>query len=177
MMEKIGTSNAGRRSGGIAFEPLAERHRKEVIDVLNDYILHSTAAFREKAVGYDHFDKFLDKDDVYHGYAITDEENGILGFCTLEPFKNLDPFKATAEAMYFIKKEYIGKGIGNETLARLEADAKRMGIRKLVVDIADDNVISISFHRRNGFREYGKLEKCWTKFGKALGIVYMEKDL
>ncbi|MCE1169091.1 MAG: N-acetyltransferase family protein [Sphingobacteriia bacterium] len=161
----------------IAFEPLLECHRKDVIDILNYYISSTTAAFRDKAVDYDHFSNFLDKDNVYLGYAIKDDSNLVIGFCTIEPFKNMQPFKMTAEVMYFIKKEYIGKGIGTSVLGKLEDDAKRLGVKKLIVDITDDNDISISFHKKNGFREYGRLKKCWKKFEKDLGIVYMEKDI
>ncbi len=154
-----------------------ERHRKNVIDILNYYIQSTTAAFRDKTVDYGHFDNFLDKESVYQGYAIKNESDAVVGFCTLEPFKNIVPFQTTAEVMYFIEREYIGKGIGTKTLRKLEDEAKRLGIRKLIVDITDDNETSLDFHTRNGFREYGRLKKCWKKFGKDLGIVYMEKDI
>ena len=161
----------------IVFEPLAERHRKDVIDILNHYIACTTAAYRDKVVDFAHFDNFLNKENVYNGYAIKNGENEVIGFCTLEPFKSFAPFKATAEAMYFIKIGYTGKGVGSRALARLEDDARRLEIRKLVVDIADDNETSISFHKNNDFKEYGRLNRCWRKFGKDLGIVYMDKEI
>ena len=161
----------------INFKPFEEKHREGVIDILNYYIKMTTAAFREDIVDYTHFDKIIDKNDVYSGYAITASGEEIVGFCTLEPFKNIRSFKKTAEAMYFIKKEYIGKGIGKRALQRLENDAKEIGISKIIVDITDDNENSIRFHERNGFIEYGRLKKCWNKFGRDLGIVYMEKDI
>lgn len=161
----------------MTFEPLTERHRKDVIDILNYYISSTTAAFRDKAVDYAHFDNFLDKDSVYRGYAITDGDNTVIGFCTLEPIKHYQTFKTTAEVMYFIGREYTGKGMGKTILEKLEADAKALGIKKLIVDITDDNDISIRFHKKNGFTEYGRLGNCWKKFGKDLGIVYMEKDI
>lgn len=161
----------------IVFEPLIEEYRKDVIDILNYYISSTTAAFREEVVGYSHFDNFLDKTSVYSGYVIKNEEDNVIGFCTLEPFKNIKPFQKTAEVMYFIKKEYIGKGIGSKTLEKLEKDAREHGINKIVVDITDDNETSIDFHKRNGFKEYGRLNRCWKKFGKDLGIVYMEIEI
>lgn len=161
----------------VVFEPLKEAHRTEVIDILNYYIENTTAAFREDKVDYTHYDQFIDKCNVYIGYAIKTEDDVMIGFCTLEPFKNINPFKSTAELMYFIKEEYIGKGVGTKSIKRLEKDAKERGINKLVVDITDDNDRSISFHKRNGFIEYGRLRKCWKKFGKDLGIVFMEKAI
>jgi phosphinothricin acetyltransferase len=161
----------------VSFEPLGEQHREAVIDLLNFYISSTTAAFRDKTVDYSHFDNFIDKDGVLRGYAIKSESGAVIGFCTLEPFKNIPPFRATAEAMYFIKKEYVGKGIGAIILEKLEEDARRFGIRKLVVDVTDDNEASLKFHRKHGFREYGRLRNCWKKFDMDLGIVFMEKDI
>jgi phosphinothricin acetyltransferase len=79
--------------------------------------------------------------------------------------------------MYFLLPQATGKGIGKEILQRLEADAIEKGITKIVVDICDENTISIEFHRKNGFSEYGRLKECWQKHGKKLGIVFMEKQL
>jgi len=159
------------------FEPLSEQYREDVIDILNYYISSTTAAFRDDVVGYSYFDNFLDKANVYSGYVMTNEEGTVMGFCTLEPFKNIKPFQKTAEVMYFIKREYVGKGIGKATLSQLEKDAEEHGINKLVVDITDDNEVSITFHKRNGFTEYGRLNDCWRKFEKDLGIIYMEKQI
>ena len=41
--------------------------------------------------------------------------------------------------MYFIKPEMAGKGVGREIVSLLENDAKRRGMKKLVVDISDKN--------------------------------------
>jgi phosphinothricin acetyltransferase len=161
----------------VSFEPLGESHRETVIDLLNFYISSTTAAFRDKAVNYSHFDNFLDKDGVLRGYAIKCESGAVIGFCTLEPFKNIPPFRTTAEVMYFILKGYVGKGIGAIILEKLEDDARRLGIRKLIVDVTDDNEASLKFHRKHGFSEYGRLRSCWKKFDKDLGIVFMEKNI
>ena len=76
--------------------------------------------------------------------------------------------------MYAIRSYY---GIGKKALDRLEEDAGRMGIGKIVVNVSDDNDRSIGFHRRNGFIEYGRLGSVGRKLGKSFGIVYMEKTL
>lgn len=161
----------------VVFETLAEQHRKEVVDILNYYISSTTAAFRDKTVDYSHFDCSLDEDSVYRGYAIKNGTNKVIGFCTLEPFKHIKTFKSTAEVMYFIDKDCLGKGIGTKAIEKLEQDARLMGISKLVADVTDDNQISIGFHKKNGFKEYGRLRNCWKKFGKDLGVVYFEKDI
>jgi len=161
----------------ITFEALGDAHRKPVIDIFNHYVTTTTAAYRAEAVDYAFFDGFCDPDDVLASYAIVASPGGVVGFCTLEPFKGLASFAGNAETMYFLSKDWVGKGIGGETLAFLEGEARGRGVTKLLVDITDDNEASLAFHRKHGFREYGHLENCWQKFEKPLGIVYMEKNI
>ena len=79
--------------------------------------------------------------------------------------------------MYFIKSGMTGKGMGRKILSLLENDAKQHSMKKLVVDISDENEQSIAFHKNNGFVEYGRLKNCWKKFGRNIGIVYMYKEI
>ncbi len=160
----------------IAFERLTEEHRIAVIDILNYHIEHTTAAYRAERVGYGHFDGFLNDAGILSSYAIKADEE-VIGFCILEYFKNLGNFRKTGDVMYFIKPGFTGKGIGREALRRLERDALDNGMDRIVVDISDGNEGSVRFHEKNGFREYGRLADCWNKFGKKLGIVFMEKVL
>ncbi len=154
---------------------MTEAHRKPVIDILNHYILHSTAAYREEEVGYRHFDGMLPGNDVISSYVAI-EDNTILGFCVLEFHKGISTFKKLGDAMYFLLPEATGRGIGKRILEQLEIDAAKKGITKIIVDICDENTKSIEFHKKNGFVEYGRLRNCWEKHGKKLGIVFMEKE-
>lgn len=161
----------------IRFEALNERHRRAVIDILNYYVENSTAAYRSEPVDYGFYDNFLEEAKEYPGYAVIDQDDSIIGFCTLEAFMPIKTFSAVAEATYFIHNAYTGKGIGKKALDRLEEDAERMGISKIVVNISDDNDRSIDFHKGNGFIEYGRLGSVGHKLCKRFGIVYMEKTL
>jgi phosphinothricin acetyltransferase len=160
----------------VRFIKLTEEYRNETIDILNYYIENTTSAYRAEKVSYDFFENIIDE-NVVSAYVIMNKSNDVIGFCTLEKYKNIGTFDELGDCMYFMKVDMTGKGIGREILALLENDAKQNGMKKIVVDISDENEKSIAFHRKNGFIEYGRLEKCWKKFGKNLGIVYMYKDL
>lgn len=111
----------------IYFIPLAEQHRKDVIDILNYYIRQTTAAFRDTEVDYAHFDDFLHDPSILRAYCITQNAKTV-GFCLLEAFKPIKPFACTAEVTYFLKADYVGLGIGREMLNTLESEARSLGI-------------------------------------------------
>ena len=160
----------------IHFNRLTAKYKKETIDIFNYYIEHTTAAYRSEKVDYDFFSALVD-DDVVSAYAIMNNANDVIGFCILEKYKNIRTFDGIGDCMYFIKSGMTGKGMGRKILSLLENDAKQHSMKKLVVDISDENEQSITFHKNNGFVEYGRLKNCWKKFGRNIGIVYMYKEI
>ena len=160
----------------IHFNRLTAKYKKETIDIFNYYIEHTTAAYRSEKVGYDFFNTLVD-DDIVSAYAIMNNANEVIGFCMLEKYKNIRTFDGIGDCMYFIKSGMTGKGMGRKILSLLENDAKQHSMKKLVVDISDENEQSIAFHKNNGFVEYGRLKNCWKKFGRNIGIVYMYKEI
>ena len=161
----------------IAFEKLEMKHGKEVVEILNYYIENTTSAYREKAVDEDFSLKFLESSDIHCSFVMKNIENKVIGFCTLEPHIAISVFSKVAEVMYFIHHEHTGNGIGSLALKKLEEEARKRGIQKLLADTSDENIGSMSFHRKNGFVEYGRLTDIGEKFGRKFGVVYLVKDL
>lgn len=160
----------------IHFNKLTEKYKKETIDIFNYYIEHTTSAYRSEKVDYDFFSALVDE-NVVCAYAVMNNSNDVIGFCMLEKYKNIRTFDGIGDCMYFIKSGMTGKGMGRKILSLLENDAKQHSMKKLVVDISDENEQSIAFHKNNGFVEYGRLKNCWKKFGRNIGIVYMYKEI
>ncbi|AOT68975.1 GNAT family N-acetyltransferase [Geosporobacter ferrireducens] len=159
------------------FENLKLEHQEAVVSILNYYIEETFAAYREEAVKNEHFLKFIDDSEVHCGYAIKNSQNGVVGFCLLEPYGSYSTFSEVAEIMYFIHPDYTGKGVGTLALEKLEVEAKKRGIKKLLADISSENICSIKFHEKNGFVEYGRLKNIGKKFNKYFSVVYMGKEI
>jgi phosphinothricin acetyltransferase len=134
------------------------------------------AAYREHEVEPDYFLGFLEVGKTHPGYAIVDEAENVIGFCMLKPHIALSTFSQTAEIMYFIDPEFTGRGVGSAALARLERDAKDMGITKILASISSENEGSQNFHRKNGFVEYGRFPDIGKKFGRRFGVIWMGKE-
>lgn len=159
------------------FEPLTLAHQDEVMAIFNHYIEHSMAAYRETAVGRDHFLGFIEHADRYPAYALLDGDGRVAGFAWMEPYASYSTFAGVAEVSYFLAPQHTGKGLGSEALRRLEADARRLGLRKLVANISSANPECVAFHRHRGFEEYGRLKDIGHKHGTTFSVVWMGKDL
>lgn len=152
-------------------------HQEDVIGILNHYIETSFAAYRQNVVDLNHFFKLLDTTTVYGSYVMIQDDHKVLGFGLLEKFSLHETFSKVAVVMYFIDPMHVGQGLGVIMLEKLEVEAKLKGIINLVADMSSKNQVSIEFHQKHGFIEYGRLREAGEKFGTSFDLIYMVKRL
>jgi L-amino acid N-acyltransferase YncA len=162
----------------LRFDVMTKEYSKEVMDIFNYYVVQSFAAYPESPLPYEFFNKFLELTKGYPAFVIKNVESGkIVGFCFLRAYNPFSTFRETAEITYFLEKDEVGKGIGKKALEKLEGDAKKIGIKRLLADISSENQQSITFHKKNGFKECGRFLKVGKKNGENFDVVWMEKTL
>jgi GNAT superfamily N-acetyltransferase len=84
----------------------------------------------------------------------------------------LDPTSAEVKRMY-VEPEQRGKGVGWAVLAGLEAAARQLGVRRLVLETGVYQEAAIALYRRAGF---GQVE-CWGEYATSTTSVCYAKDL
>ena len=162
----------------IDFVPLEEAHRVQFMDILNDYSENSFAAYPETSMPYERFDLFLENAKSYPAYAAVDTESGaVVGFFHLRPYNPLPTFRETCEWTVFFRRDAVGQGLGARALRLLEEEAGMRGVRHIIGCVVSKNEASLSFHRKNGFSEAGRLVSIGKKFGEYFDVVYMQKTL
>jgi phosphinothricin acetyltransferase len=139
----------------ICFEIMAESHGKEVMEIFNYYVENSLAAFPENKLPVEAYGMFLKMTQGYPAYVL----------------------RETAEISYFLKPDSAKKGIGTQALRKLEEEAIKKGIRKILACISSENIASIKFHQKNGFTECGCFHHAGKKHGRYFDLVWMEKDI
>lgn len=55
---------------------------------------------------------------------------------------------------FFLREEYRGRGWGKKTMAFLEADARKLGVRVLHLEVIDQNEAALNLYRKLGFRAH-----------------------
>lgn len=86
----------------------------------------------EQKLPYEFFDHFLKMCEGYPALTTTDEQGNILGFGMLRAYSPFPTFAKTAEATYFIKPRYTGKGIGEKILDSISCNVIYENLRKLL---------------------------------------------
>lgn len=84
----------------------------------------------------------------------------------------LDATTAEAKRMY-VEPDQRGRGIGRAVLAGLESAARRLGVRRLVLETGIHQDAALVFYRRAGFTPID----CWGEYASSPTSICMEKRL
>ena len=118
---------------------------------------------------YDHVAQFP--------WLVWEEEGEILGYAYGSlPFERA-AYGWCAEASVYLKSEARGQGIGKKLYEALEKILKAQGYCKIYAIITSENAASLAFHRKMGYKFTGEFPNCGYKFGRWMGVIWMEKDL
>ena len=110
-------------------------------------------------------------------WLVWEAEGEILGYAyACRPFERA-AYSWCAEPSIYLKPSAQGKGIGRKLYSSLEELLKIQGYRVLLALITGENDRSVRFHEKQGYVFAGELIGCGYKFGKWLGVFWMEKQL
>jgi L-amino acid N-acyltransferase YncA len=157
--------------------PMSADDRQAVMDIFNYYVEHSFAAYPEKRLPDEAFDLFLQIAKDYPTGVARDQNDEIVGFGFLHPFRPLAEFVRTAEVSYSIRSDHAGRGLGKKLLEHFENEGRARGIKTFSANISSLNPVSIEFHRKNGFVECGRFKSVGVKNGREFDMVWMQKFL
>jgi GNAT superfamily N-acetyltransferase len=81
---------------------------------------------------------------------------------------------ATAEVKrMYVEPDQRGKGVGRAVLARLEAAARQLGARRLVLETGIHSPDALALYHRAGFTQID----CWGEYASSPTSICMEKIL
>lgn len=156
-------------------EPVRDEDGNQVIDIFNYYVENSFAAYPENKVPYEFFQTFLNLTQGYPFLVAKDVSDRVVGFGSLRPYSPMPTFSHAAEITYFISPDHTRKGLGQQMLDRLLAEARKMGIVTILASISSLNQASLAFHKKNGFVECGRFTGIGRKKGQEFDVVWMQR--
>jgi len=105
-----------------------------------------------------------------HGTFLVARENGRAIGCGA--IHLLDSSTAEAKRMY-VEPDQRGRGVGRVVLAGLEAAAKQLRVRRLVLETGIYQDAALSLYRRAGFTQID----CWGEYASSPTSICFEKHL
>ena len=109
-------------------------------------------------------------------HRLVAEEGGeVLGWAALLPTSRRPCYAGVTEDSVYVAEHARGRGVGRALLDRLLVDADRAGIWTIQPSVFADNVASIEFHKRCGFRMVGMRERIAQLDGVWRDTVLLER--
>lgn len=157
--------------------PARESDIADVREIYNYYVTNSMVTFDEKRWTLAQWrEKFAHLTKLGMPFLVAQSPSGqILGYALVQPWKSKSAYRYTVENSIYLGQAAAGKGLGRALLEALIAAAQEAGIREIVAAVSDRGAeASIALHEKLGFVEVGRMGRVGFKFGRWLGVVYLQ---
>lgn len=159
------------------FIPVSVDDTNSLLQIYNYYILNSTATFHIEPITLDEMSSILFADDPLYESFIIKNENSILGYVLLTPYKKREAYRRSAEVTLYLHPDFIGLGVGTKAINFIEELARKKRIKTLLSIICGENISSIKLFEKCNYIKSGHLKNVGEKFGRALDIIIYQKEL
>ena len=110
-------------------------------------------------------------------WLVWEEDGRVLGYAyAARPFERAG-YSWCAEPSIYLHDDARGRKIGQQLYAVLEEILKKQGYCVSYALITSENLTSLRFHEKCGYSTVAVFPDCGRKFGRWLGLHWMEKRL
>lgn len=140
------------------------------------YVENTTFSFEYTAPAYETFLNRFTKYTQQLPWLVWEEKGEVLGYAYGSlPFERA-AYSWCCEVSVYVAPHAHGRGIGKKLYAVLEEIMWRQGYRIIYSLITSENTGSLAFHEKVGYRFCAEFPRCGFKFGRWLGVIWMEKQ-
>lgn len=149
-----------------------------VLEIVNYEILNTTAIWDYDTRNLAEQEAILkEKNDKNFPFLVAEKDGKIIGFGTYGTFRFKIGYRFTVEHSVYIHKDYHGNGAGSLLLKELIEIAKTQNLHTMIGVIDSENLGSIAFHKKLGFKEVGHIKETGFKFNRWLDSIFVQKIL
>ena len=146
-----------------------------ILDIYAPYILTTTASFEYEVPSLADFTERFRSFTRQFPWLVWEEEGIIQGYAYASPPYTRSAYAWCAEPTVYLLPEARGKGIGDKLYDALEKILAIQGYQVLYALVTGENTASLRFHRKRGYVIRGDFPNCGFKFGRWLGLYWLEK--
>ncbi len=146
-----------------------------ILEIYGPYVEGTCVSFEYRTPTREEFLERFRRYTAQFPWLVWEEDGVVLGYAYGSlPFQRA-AYQWCAEISVYVAPRAHRRGIGRALYAALETIIFQQGYRVIYCLITTDNPGSIAFHKAMGYTQVAELPGCGYKFGKKLGICYLEK--
>lgn len=147
----------------------------QILEIYGPYVTGTTATFEYLVPTEAEFIRRFESITAQFPFLVWEEEGSILGYAYASAPFSRAAYAWCAEPSIYLAPQIQGKGIGKKLYAALERILQLQGYRVCYALITTENTRSLAFHEHMGYRVLAAFDRCGVKFGRWLGVTWMEK--
>ena len=154
-----------------------ERDVPEILSIYAPYVQNTTYSFEYDVPTQEAFLERFRTITAQFPWIVWEEDGRILGYAYgSAPFARA-AYRWASESSVYLRPEAKGRGIGRALYTALEQILAYQGFMVNYAIVTSENLSSLAFHEKLGYHTAGQFSGCAFKFGKRLGIIWMEKEI
>ena len=147
----------------------------QMLAIYAPYVENTTFSFEYTPPTMAQFRERFEKYTAQCPWLVWEEDGQIMGYAYGSlPFERA-AYAWCAEVSIYLSPNIHGNGIGRKLYAAVEEILWRQGYRVIYALITSENTGSLAFHEKVGYTYCAQFPDCGIKFGKSLGVIWMEK--
>ena len=147
----------------------------QMLDIYAPYIENTTYTFEYDVPSEAEFLQRFRKLTAQFPWLVWEEDGRILGYAYgSAPFERA-AYGWCAEDSIYLLPQAQGRGIGARLCLALEKVLFYQGYLRIYALITAENEHSIAFHKKLGYVLRGEMPHAGIKFGRRIGVVWMDK--
>jgi len=152
-----------------------EKDIPAMLGIYAPYVENTTYSFEYVPPTTEQFTKRFQKYTAQCPWLVWEEDGQVLGYAYGSlPFERA-AYAWCAEVSIYLAPQAQGRGIGRQLYAAVEEILWRQGYRIIYALITSENTASLAFHEKVGYTYCADFPGCGIKFGRSLGVIWMEK--
>ena len=142
-------------------------------------VLKGISSWEEKPPDQDEMDQRRKKiQDGGYPYLTAYLGNKLIGYTYASPYRPRSGYRYTVESSIYISQNLRRRGLGQLLMANLIETCTNKGFRQMLAVIGDsNNIMSINFHLKLGFKKIATINSIGFKFERWLDSVVMQLPL
>ena len=147
----------------------------QMLEIYAPYVLNTAYSFEYAPPTLEEFSQRFAKYTAQCPWLVWEEAGSVVGYAYGSlPFERA-AYAWCAEVSIYIAPQMQGKGIGKKLYAAVEEILWRQGYQIIYALITSENENSLRFHEQVGYSYCAQFPDCGIKFGRRLGVIWMQK--
>ena len=157
--------------------PATEADLPQILDIYAPFVSGTTVSFEYDVPTPETFLRRFRDITAQFPWLVWEEGGEILGYAYASaPFERA-AYRWCAEPSIYLRPQAAGSGVGQALYDALERILLAQGYQVLYAIVTAENARSVRFHEKMGYSVRGELPACGWKFGRWIGVIWLEKRL